>query len=489
MFFRQIADPELAQYAYLIGCQKTGEALLIDPERDVDRYLRIAEEEDLEITSVAETHIHADFLSGARELASRQEVRLYLSDEGPDDWKYEWAQESREKGDQDVHFLEDGDSFRVGNIEFTAFHSPGHTPEHMSFLVTDHGGGAESPMGLLSGDFLFVGDLGRPDLLESAAGEAGAMEPAARQLYHSVQKLLELPDYLQVWPAHGAGSACGKALGAVPSSTLGYEKLYNPSIEPARRGIEPFVQAILEGQPEPPLYFGRMKDLNKEGPPILGRLPDPPALGSGDFAALLPDASESSKNAEKARESLVVLDTRGDRGAFFSSHLPGSLFAPLGSSLSQVAGSFVDPEQEMVLIVGPEDLDNAVRGLVRIGLDRFAGYLTPQTLEAMVANGSVETVSTPTTDFAQARERMTEPDTAVLDVRGASEYEQSHLPGAVNIAYTRLVPRASEIPQSETLLVHCQSGRRASFAASMLERMGHSVIVIDDAYPADQATA
>ena len=173
MLFRQIADPKLAQYAYLIGCQRTKQALVVDPERDIDRYLAAAAEEGLTVTHVAETHIHADFLSGARDLADATGAHLYLSAEGEDDgWGSLWAQ-----GRDDVTFLHDGDSFEVGNIEVRAVHSPGHTPEHLSYLVVDHGGGADTPMGLVSGDFVFVGDLGRPDLLESAAGRAARRSP------------------------------------------------------------------------------------------------------------------------------------------------------------------------------------------------------------------------------------------------------------------------------------------------------------------------
>ncbi|MEO1085915.1 MAG: MBL fold metallo-hydrolase, partial [Acidobacteriota bacterium] len=178
MLLRQIFAPKLAQYAYLIGCQRTGEALIIDPERDVDRYIELARREGLRLVAVDETHIHADFLSGARELAEELGARLYLSDEGDADWKYEWAI----KGDYDVHLLRDGDTFEIGKIEIRALHTPGHTPEHLSFVVTDRGGGADEPIGVATGDFVFVGDLGRPDLLESAAGVAGQMDPSARAL-------------------------------------------------------------------------------------------------------------------------------------------------------------------------------------------------------------------------------------------------------------------------------------------------------------------
>ena len=246
MFFRQIVDEKLAQYAYLIGCQRTGEAIVIDPERDIDRYIDIARENGLTITAVTETHIHADFLSGCREFAERTGVRVYLSDEGDADWKYEWYRP------YDHVLLHDGDVFSVGHIDVKAVFTPGHTPEHLSFMVTDRGGGATEPLGMASGDFVFVNDLGRPDLLESAAGFAGAMRPSAIRLFHSAQRFIQFPEFLQVWPGHGAGSACGKALGAVPETTVGYEKRFSPALQAVLEGESTFVDFILEGQPEPP---------------------------------------------------------------------------------------------------------------------------------------------------------------------------------------------------------------------------------------------
>ncbi|MEX0599042.1 MAG: MBL fold metallo-hydrolase, partial [Rhodothermales bacterium] len=242
MLFRQIFDPKLAQYAYLIGCQQTKEALIIDPERDIDRYVDLAEAEGLNIVGVAETHIHADFLSGAREFAERFDITLYLSDEGDEDWKYEWVRGTRGDGrPYDVTLLKDGHSFTIGNIEIQAVHTPGHTPEHLSYLVTDRGGGATSPIGIATGDFVFVGDLGRPDLLEQAAGMHGLQEPSARMLYGSLPEFTKLQEHLQVWPGHGAGSTCGKALGAVPTTTVGYEKRYNAALAVAEEGETAFV--------------------------------------------------------------------------------------------------------------------------------------------------------------------------------------------------------------------------------------------------------
>jgi hydroxyacylglutathione hydrolase len=220
MLLRYFYDQKLAQASYFVGCQATGEALVIDPARHVEPYLATAEAEGMRLVAAAETHIHADFVSGARELAERTGATLYLSDAGDQDWKYLYADQYRHVP------LRDGDTFCVGNIHFEVWHTPGHTPEHISFLMTDTAG-ANRPMGLFSGDFVFAGDVGRPDLLEKAAGIANTAETGARQMFHSLQRFKGLPDYLQLWPGHGAGSACGKALGAIPSSTIGYEKLFN----------------------------------------------------------------------------------------------------------------------------------------------------------------------------------------------------------------------------------------------------------------------
>ncbi|PAP75097.1 MBL fold metallo-hydrolase [Rubrivirga marina] len=463
MLFRQIADPKLAQYAYLIGCQKTGQALVVDPERDVDRYLAAAAEEGLTITHVAETHIHADFLSGAQALAEATGARLFLSAEGEDaGWGSAWAQDR-----DDVTFLRDGDTFEVGNIEVRAVHSPGHTPEHLSYLVTDHGGGASTPMGIASGDFVFVGDLGRPDLLESAAGQAGAQEPAARALYESVQRFLELDDQIQVWPGHGAGSACGKSLGAIPQSTVGYEKDYNGAIDAARRGEEAFVETILDAQPEPPLYFGRMKRLNRDGVPPLAALPMPRALAPGELAGL--------------PEGAVVVDTRADRSAFMADHLPGALYAPFDKQFNTTVGSYVtDPETPVVLLIAEADVEEAVRDLVRIGLDQVPAYATFETLAAHVQGGG-ETASIPEVDFEAVLDR--EAGAAVLDVRRQAEFEAGHVPGATNVAHTRLADRLGEVPEGSPLYVHCQSGVRSAVASALLAREGHDVVYVNDGFP------
>ena len=458
MYLKQITDSSLAQNAYLIGCQRSGEAIIIDPERDLDRYFQVAEEADLRIIAVAETHIHADFLSGARELVERHGVTAYLSEEGGPDWQSEWA-----KGSPNAHFLKHGEVFKVGNIEIKALHTPGHTPEHLSYLVTDLGGGADAPIALLTGDFIFVGDVGRPDLLESAAGQSGAMEPAARTLYDSLRKTADLPGYLQILPGHGAGSACGKALGAIPNSVMDYERRFNPAFREALTGSrEQFVEHILTGQPEPPPYFARMKRDNKAGPALLpnGRLPSPGRITAADLGAYVDN------------KDVAILDLRPERADFAASHLRGALFAPMGGGkLPVAAGSYVDENTRILLVVESEaQIGEAVRQLIRIGLDHVDAWIP-----AAEAQADSELV----TSFHRIKPSELSPDATVLDVRRADEFSGSHVKGAKNIAYTRLAARFGEVPDGGPLQVHCAGGMRAAIASAYLASRGREVVLVD----------
>ena len=459
MFLRQITDSSLAQNAYLIGCQRSGEAVLIDPERDLDRYFQVAAENDLRITAVADTHIHADYLSGARELVERHGVTAYLSEEGGPEWQFEWAKEN-----PNARFLKQGDAFRVGNIEFKALLTPGHTPEHMSFLVTDLGGGADEPMAFLTGDFIFVGDVGRPDLLESAAGQAGVMEPSARTLYQSLRATAGIADHVQILPAHGAGSACGKSLGAVPNSVMGYERKFNaPFREALTVPEDQFVKNILSGQPEPPLYFARMKRDNKLGPALLpdGKLPSPKRITADQLGEWI------GKSA--------ILDLRANKAAFAEKHLEGSLFAPIaGGRLPIAAGSYVEENTRILLAVEHESqVDEAVRQLIRIGLDRVEGWI----LIEDALSSSAFTPSYPRIATSDLPAGVT-----VLDVRRADEFEASHVTGAKNIAYTRLAARFDEVPEVDLLHIHCAGGTRAAIAAAFLASRGRRVVHVDGSF-------
>lgn len=468
MFMRMVYDESLAQAAYVIGCQRTGEAIVFDPERDVDRYIGLAEANSLRLVAAAETHIHADFLSGSRELAERVGARVYLSDEGDADWKYQWLHDKQGGGSYDHVLLRDGDTFGVGAIEFRVLHTPGHTPEHVCYLVTDRGGGADEPIGLVSGDFLFVGDLGRPDLLETAAGHAGAMEPSAKRLYRSLDVLDRLPEYVQVWPGHGSGSACGKALGAVPTSTIGYEKRFNPALR-AATGEQKFVDFILSGQPEPPLYFARMKRDNKLGPGVLGSLPAPTQIGHMQLAEL------------DTRRAAVV-DTRPwDR--FRTGHVPGSLSLPLGKPFPTDAGSLLSEDEPITLIIEEPRLDEAVRLLTRIGLDRIESWAEPGELDAFAGAGH-ELATIEDLSPREVRARMDDPGVRVLDVRRATEFAAGHLEDAINIAHTRLPSRLDEAPRDSELVVHCLGGWRSARAASYLQRLGYRVSNLAGGYNA-----
>lgn len=453
MYFKQIFDKKLAQYAYIIGCQKSGDAVVIDPMRDIDQYEEIASSEGLKITHAADTHIHADYVSGLKEFAEKG-VKVIASDEGDENWKYEWLKGS----DYKFELVKDGDTFSIGNIKFDVVHTPGHTPESVSFLVTD-GAATDEPMGILTGDFVFVGDVGRPDLLETAAGEKGAMRPSAESLYKSVEEFKKLPEYLQVWPAHGSGSACGKALGAVPESTVGYETRFSPAFK-AAKNEDNFVEFILDGQPEPPLYFARMKKLNKIGPAILGSPISMP---------------ERVSIEEVANDNATIIDSR-KKHEFMKDHLKDSIMASFDKNFNTIAGSFVDGEDEFYLIIDELNLEEAMRDLVRVGLDNCKGFATITDLE----NWDGEKTSIKRTDFDGLNKLVEESNVQVLDVRKATEYAEGNVPNAINIAHTRLAANLDKLPKDKTLAVHCGSGQRASYSVSLLKKEGFDVVWVDD---------
>ena len=455
MFFRMIYDDGLAQAAYLIGCQKTKEAIIIDPERDIDRYIEIARANNLNIVAATETHIHADFLSGVREFAERG-VRAYLSAEGGPDWTYAWPSMKRADGEAyDCVLLKNKDHFQIGGVRIDAAHTPGHTPEHLCYFITDVGSGADEPMGVCTGDFVFVGDLGRPDLLESAAGQVGSAEPSAQALFQSTQRFGDWHERLQVWPGHGAGSACGKALGAVPQSTVGYERRYNPALAfgtDERR----FVDFILADQPEPPLYFARMKRDNKVGPPVLGRLPEP----------RLVDASELADGTDA-----VIVDLRS-WDEFRTGHIPGSLWAPINGHFCSVVGSYIEEGTAIAMVVDDAQRGEAIRRLVRIGLDHIVAYAAADSVQAYQESGGVvETI-----EDVHITDAELGGDVTVLDVRKSAEHAAGSIEGACNIVHTHLPKHFESIPKDKPVLCHCQGGTRSAYATAMLKRLGYNVV-------------
>jgi hydroxyacylglutathione hydrolase len=456
MFFKQFYDQPLAQASYLIGCQATGDAIVVDPLRDVQPYLDVAAREGLRITHVTETHIHADFVSGARELAAATGARLFLSAEGGDDWQYAYA------AADGATLLRDGDVIMVGNIRLDVLHTPGHTPEHLSFVVTDQPAAA-GPMGILTGDFVFVGDVGRPDLLEKAAKVAGTMEAGARTLFRSLERFRALPDHLQVWPGHGAGSACGKALGAVPSSTVGYEKRANWGVATLDEGE--FVRMVLEGQPEPPAYFAQMKRINRDGPRVLHGLPTPARQPADALPALV-------------RDRAWIVDLRPS-AAFAEGHVPDTLGIPYNRSFATWAGWLLPYDADVWLLtdqVGADDatpavITDAVHDLALIGLDRVAGWFDGAALDAWRESGR-EWRDVPQLSPMELAERRLREPLQVIDVRGASEFDAGHLPDAVSVPVGLLAETAPLLDPRQPVVLQCQSGARSMIASSVLLRAG-----------------
>jgi hydroxyacylglutathione hydrolase len=321
-------------------------------------------------------------------------------------------------------------------------------------------------MGIASGDFVFVGDLGRPDLLETAAGQEGAQEAGARQLYNSVRRLTDLPDFLQIWPGHGAGSACGKALGSVPQSTLGYEWQFNDAIQTAKEGEDAFVREILDGQPEPPLYFARMKRENKEGPTLLADLPTPAPVPASELDGLVDN------------DEVVVIDTRA-KEAFMRGHLAGSILAPLDDDFPTTAGSYVRPDTPIYLIVEAGAAEEAVRALVRVGLDDVRGTITPEAL-LDYGRGNDKLRMLKQIDFDELDGRRHYSNVEVIDVRRREEWDQKHIPNARHVPHVRLLDHLDDLPRDKTLLVHCQTGIRSAVASALLDAHGFCVAYVND---------
>lgn len=456
MYLKYFYDKSLAHASYMIGCQRSGEAVVIDPSRSVDQYLDAAAAEGLRITGSAETHIHADFVSGSRELADRVGAKLYLSDEGPADWKYQFADQ------HDSQLLKDGDAFYVGRVKLEVLHTPGHTPESISFVLTDEGGGANVPMGIFTGDFVFVGSIGRPDLLETAAGVVGSAEVGARQLYHSVQKFRDLPDHLQVWPAHGAGSACGKGLGAIPSSTVGYEKLFNPALQFHEE--QKFVDYILADQPETPFYFAVMKRVNKVGPELIRHLSPVAAVDPGELGRVVSEH--------------LVIDTTSSV-EFSKAHVPGTINVP-SEALVQWAGFFSDYNHSIYLLTDPKWLADNLRGLRSIGIDNVGGYFDAAAVRESGLRAESYSSATP----KQLRPGIESGELRLLDVRAATEFQEGHIPGAEHRFLGRLLREIDGISRSQPIVAQCLGGGRSAIATSILQRAGFDVTNMQGGYRA-----
>jgi hydroxyacylglutathione hydrolase len=376
-------------------------------------------------------------------LARLTGATLYLSGEGGSDWQYDFASA------EGATLLKDADSFRVGSVELKAVHTPGHTPEHLSFIVTDLSA-SKVPIGALTGDFIFVGEVGRPDLLERAAKQEGTMKVGARALYASLSRFKDLlPDYAMVFPAHGAGSACGKSLGGVPVSTMGYEQASNWAFKAPSE--EAFVNEVLTGQPDPPAYFATMKRLNKQGPALLGERKPLPEFDADVLPQIVADT--------------VVVDVRPGP-EFTAWHVPGSIHLPVGRPKFPVwAGSVLPYDRPLSIIANTRsEAEKAAKRLRLVGLDDVRGWLQPST----ITDGSkLQTVSP-----EDAHSAAEDGQATILDVRGAVSFEEAHIPGAVSMSLESLPERAGEIDRYKPIAVYCESGRQSVIAASLLERLG-----------------
>lgn len=457
MLLERLYDDDLAHASYVIGCQRTGEAIVVDPRRDVQVYLDLAAKNGMTITAVTETHIHADYLSGTRELAARTGATMYVSAEGGPDWQYG-------SGFQDATRMMHGHRITIGNITVDAVHTPGHTPEHLSFLVTD-GAASSEPGYVLTGDFVFVGDVGRPDLLDEAAGGVDTRFDGARDLFASLRdRFLTLPDYVQVLPAHGSGSACGKALGAVPSSTVGYERRFAWWAPYLEAGDEQgFIDTLLNDQPDAHAYFARMKRQNRVGPALRGQL------------SPLTDYSASELRPDIEGDRVIVVDTR-HHSLVHEGTVPGALNVPGVANAASYGAWVYDPDTEtrpLVLLIDSANAAAQFRDhLLRVGIDQVDGFTT--TLDGLP---TVQPKTIAPTDLDQVDAAL------LLDVRNRTEYTAGHIPGAKQLSGGRALWHTDELPAGK-ILTYCQSGVRNSVVASTLRRAGHDVIEIEGSYNA-----
>lgn len=445
MFFHQRFIPGLAIYSYMLADPQSKECVVVDPSRDVDDYLRLAKAEGFSITHIVETHVHADYVSGSAELQARTGATVHVSGLGGTEWIPPYAN----------RVLRDGDDIVLGQLRLQTVHTPGHTPEHVSWAVYDLPRSHEVPALMLTGDFLFVGDIGRPDLLGPEM-----QQTLAHQLYRSVFTVLPaFPDFLEIYPGHGAGSLCGKALGARHSTTLGYERRFNPALQ--LQAENEWINTLLSGMPIAPAYFRRMKHINSRGPRIIGpELPGQQRLNAREIH-------------QRTCDRCLILDVR-PKEAFAAAHIPGSINIPLGANLPTWAGWVLPYDTPIILVVDhPADLPDVATHLLRVGLDDLHGYLDGGIDAWETAGYPLQTVSTLSV-HELARQLRSGVNPFVLDVRTGAEWHSGHIDGAVHIHGGLLQQRAEEIPRDRPIAVICGSGYRASIAASFLLRQGYT---------------
>lgn len=442
MVFKRFEIPGLSHYSYVIG--SAGLAAVIDPKRDVDTYIRFAEETGLRIAYVLETHIHADYASGATALADITGAQLCLSghDEGE---TFAYSFPHRE--------LRDGDELELGDLTLRVIHTPGHTPEHISFLLLELSKSNE-PISMFSGDFLFVGSVGRPDLLGDEA-----KRKLAEALYDSVSKLKHLPDGVEIYPAHGAGSLCGSGMSQREQSTLGYERATNPFLKEQPK--QDFVEKLLDSVPELPDYYKRMKEINSRGPRLLDKIPGGSLFSIEEFLR------------KQHETEAVVVDLRRPE-AFGGAHMPDSINIGSGPTLSTWA-AWMLPYDKPIFLMGDAqtDLQQVRRSLIRVGLDCIAGALRDGIktwIETGNSQGHIPQISV----LELNRLLVSGQKILLLDVRSPGEWEGGHIDHAMHIPAAELPKSLETLPAGDTIYIMCGSGYRSSIAASIVAKSGRA---------------
>ncbi|MGW3498058.1 MBL fold metallo-hydrolase [Streptomyces sp. NPDC001020] len=439
MFFAQYYLDCLSQASYLIADESTGKAVVVDPRRDVSEYLADAEAHGFTIEAVVNTHFHADFLAGHLEVADRTGAWIGYG--------------QRAEAEYPIRKLADGERISLGDVTLQIMETPGHTPESISILVFEKASD-EVPYGVLTGDALFIGDVGRPDLLASVGVTA---EELGRMLYDSVQrKLMSLPDEVRVFPAHGAGSACGKNLSTEKQSTIGAQRATNYACQPMNE--EEFVAIVAAGQPTAPGYFAYDATLNRQERDLY------------DPAAMLRPLSVEEFRAERTAGAMVV-DARSPQ-EFSAGHVRGAINVPVDGRFAEQAGTVVAPGTR-ILVVAPQDREEeVVTRLARIGFDQVTGYLrNPESALAAMAD-EVAPASRLTAEQLRSALAGSQPP-LVLDVRNCGERsDKGYIEGALHIALGELPQRLHEVPADRPLVLHCAGGHRSSIAASLLRNRG-----------------
>jgi hydroxyacylglutathione hydrolase len=443
MIFETIKTEGLAHFSYIIGDEEAGVCAVIDPRRDVDVYLELARQHQVQIAYILETHLHADFVSGSCELAAQTGAPICVGAAG------NYSFECKSLGEDEI--------LELGSLQLKVIHTPGHTPEHICYLISG-GSGAEAPWGLFSGDALFAGEVGRPDLVEESTPET-----LADQLYKSLfQKILPLGDELVIYPAHGQGSPCGSQIGDRPLSTIGYERRHNPRLQVENQAE--FVAQLLDAVPPPPTYYDHVKRVNTTGPSVLGGLPY--------LAPLSPEQFQR----EMGKLKTTVVDTR-EIEAFGGAHLAGSLNIALRDAFPLWAGWLLPSDERLLLVMADEgDLETLQRHLLRVDFTNVAGYLR-RGVRGWIEEGlPFSRILQLSVHELQARISDEQHELQVLDVRDDEEWVEGHIPTAQHQPLPFLQDHLDELDPHRSIATYCGSGYRSSMAASLLQRHGFSQV-------------